>query len=131
MKRVRTCEKTAVCMYLCVEMVILWGWAPCQTLNNSNPLIGASLSERLMAQRESISTITLVICQSCWAVERMSHSYAVTIFTTPPTFLLLLFLILLCQPMAGSDWGHVPPLFPPSVPLWSTAERWHPFQKIL
>lgn len=45
------------------------------------PLVGASLSQRLMAQRESITAITLVICQSCWAVEeRISCSQAPSIF---------------------------------------------------
>lgn len=49
------------------------------------PLVGASLSQRLMAQRESITAITLVICQSCWAVERISHSHAPSVFTHLPS----------------------------------------------
>lgn len=50
------------------------------------PLVGASLSQRLMAQRESITAITLVICQSCWAVEgRISYFHASFIFTHRPS----------------------------------------------
>lgn len=44
-----------------------------------------------MAQRESITAITLVICQSCRAMEeRVSHSHATLSFHPPPILLLLL-----------------------------------------
>lgn len=52
------------------------------------PLVGASLSQRLMAQRESITAITLVICQGWrgWGGEGgLTHSHAPTIFSHPPT----------------------------------------------
>ncbi|KAK5855454.1 hypothetical protein PBY51_005555 [Eleginops maclovinus] len=76
-----------------------------------------------MAQRESITAITLVICQSCWALEeRGSHSHAASLLPSSSSSSSLSS----HQPMAVRGRRHVI-LLPVIGPLWSTAGRWHPF----
>lgn len=77
-------EYIFACIYVCTESVWLGAMPACKW---QHPLSLAHLCLiDWMAQRESITAITLVICQSCWAVkERISHSHASSVFAHLPS----------------------------------------------